>query len=731
MSKGLLKSEFCELRDKIIESKFKHLNNEQRTAVLTSSRNLLLIACPGSGKTTVLVNRLLYLTKFGEVYNKNEAPEDLTIDDIKLLRAFISDNRGSANITGRLQQLLEYKAVNPGNIIVITFTKAAALNMKQRYEKMNSNNKLPFFGTFHGLFYKILLKSFGAIKILEPSEAYRLIFNTLTEYLDDISEEKVKEVLNNISLIKSSGTPLENFDSGMDKNIFIGCYNNYESYKTEKGLMDFDDLQINCKKLFVENPEVLDFYRKGFKYMLVDEFQDCDILQIQLLRLLNERNSIFAVGDEDQCIYGFRGSRPDCMVDFNYYFKDSNKLELSTNYRSHENVIVSALNLIENNKIRYKKSMVASKNNSKLIRVSGCSDESSESDEIALEVQKLKEIGSYNYSDSAVLYRTNMESRSIIDAFIRKKVPFKLLDKEYNFFEHFISKDIIAYLKLSIDKTDRDSFMKIINKPFRYVSKVTLDKLKACIVQEDCFEFIKGLESTPVFQIKSLDTLRKDIHNLNKMSLAGAINYIITDLGYHDYIVQYCSKFKTDVSELEEILEEFKQAASEFNTIITFLVHVEKVKEELQKNKKKHNEDSVILSTIHGVKGMEFKNVFIINCNEENIPHANSIPDNEEEERRLFYVGITRTIDNLFLFAPRMVRGKLKEPSRFIDECKFQLHTLKHEFEIGDKVIHNTFGEGEVININNKEIDIKFNDDIIRKFDIYVVYNNRLLKKVG
>jgi DNA helicase-2/ATP-dependent DNA helicase PcrA len=730
MSKELLEHEFCELRDIIIERHFEHLNIEQRMAVLNHNKNLLLVACPGSGKTTVLVNRLIYLTKFGEVYKKHEAPEDLSLSDIESLKAFIGGDKNNENITGRLQYLLTYRAVNPGNIIVITFTKAAAQNMKQRYEKMNKSKRLPFFGTFHGLFYKILLKSLGAVKILEPSDAYKLIFNTLTQYLDDISEDKVKEVLNKISLLKSSGSSLENFDSGMDKNIFIGCYNNYEGYKTEKRLMDFDDLQINCKKLFLEKPEVLDFYRRGFKYMLVDEFQDCDILQIQLLTLLNEKNSIFAVGDEDQCIYGFRGSRPDCMVDFNSYFKDSNKLELSTNYRSHENVISSALNLIENNKVRYKKSMIASKNNSKLIRVSGCIDESCEGDEISLEIQKLQGIGSYNYRDSAVLYRTNMESRSIIDAFIRKKVPFRLLDKQYNFFEHFISKDIIAYLKLSIDKTDRDSFLKIINKPFRYVSKIALDKLKSNPIKEDCFEFIKSLESTPVFQIKSLDTLRKDIHNLNKMSLSGAINYIITDLGYHDYIVQYSSKFKTDVSELEEILEEFKQAASEFNTIITFLVHVEKVKEELQKNSKKQNEDSVILSTIHGVKGMEFKNVFIINCNEENIPHVNSLPDNEEEERRLFYVGITRTIDNLFLFIPRRIRGKLKEPSRFIDECKFQIQPLETEFMVGDKVLHNTFGEGEVININNKEIDIKFNEDIIRKFDIFVVYNNRLLKKV-
>ena len=663
------------------------LSKEQRDAVFSERRNLLVTAGPGSGKTVVIVNRIVHLI--------NE---------------------------------LNFK---PSNIIVITFTRAAAINMKNRYVAINGRSRVPFFGTFHGLFYKILKSYYGEINIIDTLEVYKLIKNVLMSYLDEVSDDKVKEVINNISVFKTSGRALESFSPSIDKGIFAAAYNVYEQYRKEKDLYDFDDLQIGCRDLFKKNYSILNGYAELFKHILVDEFQDCDSMQVEILKLLNENNSIFAVGDEDQCIYGFRGSRPECMVEFSEHFKGGGKLPLSTNYRCPKNIVEISMNVIKNNSMRNEKNITAFKEQDGGIEVLNNVNENSQAEEISCIILNRMETFDKNYRDNAILYRTNVECRSLIDVFIRKRIPFKLLDKEYDFFQHFICKDIIAYLKLSIDKSDKDSFLKIINKPFRYISKLNLDNLRRNSVKEDCFEMVKDIEGVPVFQMKMLDKLKKDIHALNKISLKSAIDNIVLSIGYHDYIKEYCSKFKIDLGEMEDVIDEFRQAIEGYNSIIAFLAHVEQVKEEISKHKKNTDEDAVILSTIHGVKGMEFKNVYLINCNEENLPHVNSIEKNLEEERRLFYVGITRAIDNVWLCICKNVKGKVKETSRFVKECNvIGGYQTDLPFKEGDTVLHKSFGKGKVISITSKDLDLKFEGGITRKFDTNVLYNNSLISKV-
>lgn len=718
--------EYYKLRDSIIENKYIKLNEEQRKAVLSDDRNLAIIACPGAGKTTTLINRVDYLVNFGHSYKSKYYPQYLNKEDIQLLENYIKGKKVSEE---RLSYLLKGKGISPGNIIVITFTRAAALNMKKRYIQINSKSgSVPFFGTFHGLFYKILSRKYEKINIIDSYIAFKLIKSVLSNYLDEVSEEKIKEVLNSISLLKVSNISIEEFNPHIDKAIFIQCFTTYEDYKRENKLLDFDDLQIECRNLFINDKKILNSYRSLFKYILVDEFQDCDDMQIEILKLLNNENSVFAVGDEDQCIYGFRGSDPECIVNFDKHFKGGKKLYLSMNYRCPSSVIDISNNLIYNNKMRNKKTMKAFKEDTPKIDVFSYRDEREQSEDISLNILKLVSQGAYAFEDNAILYRTNVESRSIIDNFIRKKIPFRLLDKEYNFFEHFICKDIIAYLKLSIDKYDIESFTKIINKPFRYISKINIEKVKRSSEKEDCFDKLKSIDNIPPFQLNTIDKLKRDIQNLNKMSLTGAINTIIKDLGYYDYLKEYALKYKLSISELEDIVEEFIEASKEYNTIITFLAHIDEVKEQIDNNKKNHEEKGVILSTIHGVKGMEFKNVFIINCNEETIPHKNSIDNNLEEERRLFYVGITRSIDNLWLSMCSEIHGKGRKPSRFIEECK--LSTLLHgTFKEGDIIEHKSFGRGKVLFIDEKIIEISFENSIKRSFDPVVLYNNGLIKK--
>ncbi|URZ01361.1 ATP-dependent helicase [Clostridium felsineum] len=660
------------------------LDDFQQRAVVTDERNAIVIAAPGSGKTSVIINRVAYLIKV--------------------------------------------KKVSCDNIIVITFTKAAAVNMKQRYINYFNSRRTPFFGTFHSLFYKILSRHKGNIKIIDEFQKYNIVKSVLIKYMDEVNEDKLREVINDISSFKSGEFDMENFKPQIDKKIFDECYEKYEQYKLENSLMDFDDLQIQCMKMFEERPELLRGYSNLFKYVLVDEFQDSDTLQIKLLKMLSEKSSIYAVGDEDQCIYSFRGSRPDCMVDFDKIFSKGKKFFLNTNYRSVSNIVKISKHLIENNEKRNSKNINANKVSDGNITIINSKNENIEADKITIEIEKLKNISEYSYSDIAILYRTNVESRSLIDSFIRKNIPFKFLDREYNFFEHFICKDISAYLKLSIDEFDRESFLRIINRPFRYISKINLQKVKNYRNRESVFDILKNLEDLPIFQIRDIEKLQEKIRSLNKMSLLSAVQFVISDLGYADYIQDYAIKRGFNVEEMMDIIEEFKSSCEGYNNIIRFLAHIEEVKEKIKENKVDKNRDTVLLSTIHGVKGMEFKNVFIVNCNEENIPHKNSIEENIEEERRLFYVGITRAIENLWISIVSELKGCVRKPSRFIKECKLNLNDFEGKYKKGDKVQHVSFGIGEILNIDDDVTEIKFQDSV-RRFDTSVLLNAKLMWK--
>ncbi|SHI86392.1 DNA helicase-2 / ATP-dependent DNA helicase PcrA [Clostridium cavendishii DSM 21758] len=663
-----------------------NLDKYQLESVKSEYKNTLVIAPPGSGKTTVIINRVKYL--------------------------------------------IDVLGINEANIIVITFTKAAAQNMKERYVKGNNSSSIPFFGTFHGLCYKILSRHVGSIEIIDTSTVYRIIQKVLLTKLDEISEEKIKEVINNISLFKTSGLKSFEFEPSLDKNIFNECLEAYEGYKKERRLLDFDDLQIQCRNLFLKDSRVLEAYRRLFKYILVDEFQDCDHLQIELLKLLNYQNSLFAVGDEDQCIYSFRGSKPECMVHFSSEFEDGRKKYLTYNYRSLENIVGLSKEVISNNQSRNQKDIKAYRQGLGILRLVVPYNEALQIEDIIGKINIHKNKGD-RYSDNAILYRTNVEARSIIDGLIRKKLPFKLLDKEYNFFKHFICQDLISYLKLSIDPYDRESFFKILNKPFRYIAKSAVEKLKANPYNDNLFDALINLEDIHPFQLKKLEEFKSDVASLNKMSLYGAIDFIITELGYLDYLREYSDKFKQSMDDIFEIIEEFKSAAEEFNSIINFLVHIESVEESIKQNRNKAFQDAIILSTIHGVKGMEFKNVYIVDIVNETIPHKNNL-DNLEEERRLFYVGITRAVDNLYLYAPKAVRGKFKEQSPFIKEASFDTTNLNTDigFKSGDKITHNYFGIGEIKEIRDDEIDIIFEDGMQRRFSIATILQHNLMRKI-
>lgn len=656
-----------------------YLDKYQKEAVYIKDRNVLVVAAPGSGKTTVIINRVNYL-----------------VNELK---------------------------VRLGNIIIITFTRAAADNMRTRYKNVFNKEIAPFFGTFHGLFYKILLREGFNIAIIDGGISHRLIKSVLSKYSDEVSEDKIKEALNNISFFKTSLKAIDEFKPTMARDVFNECLEKYEEYKTKNELWDFDDLSIKVINLLKDNPNVLKKYIELFKYILVDEFQDCDELQIQFLKMINEGNSLFAVGDEDQCIYSFRGSKPEYMVSFDEIFPQAKKIYLSVNYRSNKNIVETSKEVIKNNKSRNDKIINSQKESIGIIKFTTPYDEKMQGDEIANIIEKSID----NLSDNAVLYRTNMEARSMIDTFTRRRIPFVLLDKGYNFFEHFICKDILSYLKLSININDKESFLAIINKPFRYVSKSNLEYIRNSFEDKSPFDILIDKKDTPPYQAKKLDELRRDILYLNKLSLSGAIQYIVSGLNYIDYLKEYGERYNQSIEELEDIIEEFKSAADGLKTIIELLGHVERVKEKLEESKEV--KEGVILSTIHGVKGMEFKNVFIINVAEETIPHKSSMDENIEEERRLFYVAITRAINNLYIFSPKTQRGRFKDMSRFILEGGFNDIILNDDYgvKVNDIIHHRSYGNGKVISIDKDVIKIDFGDNLTKSFSLKVLIENNLV----
>ncbi|UZQ51147.1 ATP-dependent helicase [Clostridium kluyveri] len=663
-----------------------NLDVNQIKAVNTNFKNVVICAPPGSGKTTVIINRINYL--------------------------------------------ITQKNIKPKNIVVITFTRASALDMKYRYLSIMNKNPLPFFGTFHSLFYNMLKRYKGEINMVESFKVYNLISSVLMRYVGFVEEEKIRGVLNDISLFRSSSKSMEYFNSKIDKTVFIHCVREYEKYKSKNNLMDFDDLQLEVKNILETDKNILKYYNNLFTYILVDEFQDCDRLQIDILKLIGKNSSVFAVGDEDQSIYGFRGSDPICMVDFNRHFEEGQKLFLKKNYRSVCNIVKMSQNLICNNKNRNLKCVESSRMKRGNINFKIFESEKEQACYLADIIKEIIEAGKCRCRDIALLYRTNIECVNIIDKLLKDGIKFKFLHGKYNFYSHFICQDLICYFKLALDMCDKESFISIVNKPFRYIGKINIEKVRNNRVKENCFEILKNIEGVPVFQIKAIDKLQRNIKKLIKIKPKERVEFILDKLEYKDYLHKHCEKLASNMEEYYYVIEQFKQICEDFTSIYEFLKHVETAEEFLHKNLQE--EDAVILSTLHGVKGMEFKNVFVINCNEGAIPHSNGILNNLEEERRLFYVGITRAIDNLYLCSTSTIKGRAVEVSRFIRECNLaDLEGVNSLFnlKVGDLVVHKVFGQGKITEREDKRVSILFSDNIERSFCSSVLYRGQLSQK--
>ena len=626
-------------------------------------------------------------------------------------------------ITYRIANMVVNKNIKPTSILAISFTKASSIEMKNRALSLSNDfrmNKVTY-GTFHSVFFRILryFEIYNIESILDEKTKRIGLKNILKglniENADD--DETIGQVINEISYVKNELMDKRDFKSEVLTNDeFIKVYNFYEEYKQQMNKIDFDDMLIKTYELLKNNKAALDRVRSVYRYILVDEFQDINKVQFEALKLIaNPSNNIFVVGDEDQSIYGFRGSRPDFLLEFEEYFSNTKKVLLDINYRSKGEIINIANRLIEKNTNRYEKVIKCGQGNGAKVNYISPEDSEEEAVYIAKDIKNKVQEDYTEYTDFAVIYRTNIQSRALVDVFMDMRIPFVVKDSIVTIYDHWAAQDILAYLRIGVNPNSNKDWIRIINKPFRYISKDNLNLIK------DEPDFINSLINKCDLhpkQVKTINDLDIDISYVKGLNPKNAISYIRTTLDYDRYILDYCANRKIKTNGLIEILNELESSATNFKTIQEYLEHIERVKSEIVDNKNNKETDGVIFTTMHSAKGLEFKNVYIIGANEGTIPHEKSyeIDDEEkkndqiEEERRLMYVAITRAEENICISSPINKYGKRVSKSRFVEDIKAPTKKEMDSITIGDRIYHKKFKEGTIVEKNGDSIKIRFKD---------------------
>lgn len=698
------------------------LNERQKEAVLATEGPVLVLAGAGSGKTTVLVNRIAYM--------------------------------------------ISEKHIRPWNILAITFTNKAAREMKDRIERLLGDTaKDMWIGTFHSVCVRILR---SCIDLLGYSRDF-VIYDTadtktvMKECLRELDiDEKSFPVRNVLSIISNAKNDLmdaatfENvYKSDYRMSIIAKIYYRYQTKLRKNNAVDFDDIILNTVKILSENPDVLSKYQDKFQYILVDEYQDTNNSQYLLINLLAQANrNLCVVGDDDQSIYKFRGANIGNILNFEDDYSDVQKITLDQNYRSTQNILDAANSVISNNKGRMGKSLWTSNGDGNRVYVYTGTNEYDEARYIARQIKKhFDEQGSF--SDCAILYRTNAQSRVIEEMLMRESVPYKVLSG-LRFYDRKEIKDIIAYLRVVYNPNDDVSLARIINEPKRKIGNATLEKARNIAREKETslYDVISHADDYPEFKtaIKKLLSFSEIIQSLIKLkdtvTIEDLTGRILNDTGYMPALVmEDTTESKTRIENLGEfisVITEFEKNEETGNTLGEFLENISLVSDI---DGYDENEDSAVLMTIHSAKGLEFPIVFLSGLEEGLFPGMRSMEsdDDIEEERRLCYVAITRAKEQLYITKTisRTIHGKTMPTtaSRFFKEIpveyledkttlqpkvakvmqdlgvrnaaapKKEVYMTKgfgssvkssgstdySKFKAGDTIEHRTFGRGEIL----------------------------------
>ena len=571
-------------------------------------------------------------------------------------------------ITQRVRYLIEAYHVRPQEILVITFTKAAAQEMQSRFQAL-SRQRGVIFGTFHAVFFHILKYAYhySAANILTEEKKYQILQRLLSEsglHFED-EKETLSEIASEISVVKNEQIPLEHYYSkSCPEEVFRGFYRKYEEMHRREGLLDFDDMMTMTYELLTQRADILAAWQRHYRYILVDEFQDINLLQYAILRLLAdpERN-LFIVGDDDQSIYRFRGAKPEIMLNFPKDYPDAKQIVLDRNFRSVAPVIRAAQLVIRENTKRFAKRAVHVRKGQGQVDIREFSGQEHESLYLIKKVQESL-AGGTPPNEIAVLYRTNQGARPYAERLMEFNIPFEMRDALPNIYEHWIAKDLFAYLHLARERLDRAEFLQVMNRPKRYIAR---DAIDAKVIS---LETLRTYYEDKDWMLDRIDRLELDLRMLKDMAPYAAVNYIRYGMNYEEYLQEYAKARRMKPEELTDILDEIQDGCRPFKTVEAWYEHLTAYKERLleQRGKKERDPDAITLATLHSAKGLEFQEVFLVDVNEGTIPHRKaSMEADIEEERRLFYVGMTRAKDRLHLFYVRERYGKRVEPSAFLE----------------------------------------------------------------
>ena len=557
-------------------------------------------------------------------------------------------------ITQRVRYLIEAYHVRPQEILVITFTKAAAQEMQSRFQALSRQRGVTF-GTFHAVFFHILKYAYhySAANILTEEKKYQILQRLLSEsglHFED-EKETLSEIASEISVVKNEQIPLEHYYSkSCPEEVFRGFYRKYEEVHRREGLLDFDDMMTMTYELLTQRADILAAWQRHYRYILVDEFQDINLLQYAILRLLAdpERN-LFIVGDDDQSIYRFRGAKPEIMLNFPKDYPDAKQIVLDRNFRSVASVIRAAQLVIRENTKRFAKRAVHVRKGQGQIDIREFSGQEHESLYLIKKVQESL-AGGMPPNEIAVLYRTNQGARPYAERLMEFNIPFEMRDALPNIYEHWIAKDLFAYLHLARERLDRAEFLQVMNRPKRYIAR---DAIDAKVIS---LETLRTYYEDKDWMLDRIDRLELDLRMLKDMAPYAAVNYIRYGMNYEEYLQEYAKARRMKPEELTDILDEIQDGCRPFKTVEAWYEHLTAYKERLleQRGKKERDPDAITLATLHSAKGLEFQEVFLVDVNEGTIPHRKASMEAElEEERRLFYVGMTRAKDRLHLFYVR------------------------------------------------------------------------------
>lgn len=574
-------------------------------------------------------------------------------------------------ITHRICHLIKERGVNPANILVITFTKSAAGEMKDRFESlMGGETTSVSFGTFHAIFFRILKFAYryDARSIVREEQRIQYIKEEMDQCSMEVEDEAefVSSILTEISSVKGEMIGLDHYYSkNCSEENFKQLYLGYENRLRKAGLIDFDDMLVMCYELFTQRKDILEAWQKKYQYILVDEFQDINRVQYEIIRMLAApENNLFIVGDDDQSIYRFRGAKPEIMLGFEKDYKDAKKVLLNINFRSTKDIVTTAGKLISNNEMRFPKNIVTKKGTGKPVITRMWQDPKEETSEIVQEIMAYKKAG-FSWSDIAVLYRTNMGPGLLIEKLMEYNIPFSMRDSVPNLYDHWICKNIMAYIKGGLGDLSRANVFQFLNRPNRYISR---DALEGPVIN---WESIKSFYQDKGFMVERVEQMEYDLRMLKTMDPVAGINYIRKVIGYDDYIRDYAQYRRMKPEELFEVLDQLKESAANFSTYESWFLHMKEYGEELkaQAMKREQSIDGVALMTMHSSKGLEYRIVYILDANEGVTPHQKAVlPADLEEERRMFYVAMTRAKERLHVNYVRERYSKKQEVSRFVRE---------------------------------------------------------------